>query len=211
MTGQPTNKAKENPSTTGVEAPVAESKRTDTPQSAVPERLQPSTSASAGGSPPSAPVRKSAGKKLTHKIVGVTGDLSSSPKFLLGMLFLYFAMWLALFLALHIQLFEFENAGFIAYEIATGADPFNFKDLGKHPLIWTLISILHVMSWLVLPVVIAVVIDATYRIYEERRLRAEKKVKRRIRQIGREHLGLSGDALEEFVEEEYDSMEEEEE
>lgn len=154
-----------------------------------------------------------------RSIVGMLGDFFSSIRKLLIALAIYVALWIGLFAALYWELSNFREAGFIAYIIATGGDPYNFKDLGeKYPFIWAYISIMHVASWLIVPVLIAAVIDATYRQYEAARRREERKMQRLMQKHVRDLVSKYKEAqgnitqadLDIIVDQAYDKFEEEE-
>jgi hypothetical protein len=161
-------------------------------------------------SPSSLAVSEAASSDLSGKLFGWLGRSASSKKFLLTTLLVFVALWLMLFVSLYVQLFDFEKAGFIAYVVATGGDPFNFRDLSEQRFIWIVITILHVFSWLIVPVLIATIIDAAYRVYEERGLRARRIVRKQLLEIGMEYAGLSGEELNKFVEEQYNKFIDEE-
>ena len=92
-----------------------------------------------------------------------------------------------------------------AYTVATGGDPYPFTgDVnpsagGFRWLVWQWLRLLHIFSWLLVPVLIASTIDAAYKVNERKRRLAEGRSRRRLRKLG-ERAGLSGEALEEFVE-----------
>ena len=129
------------------------------------------------------------------------GRLFSNPEALLYALLIYVALTAGLFLAMLWNLWPNVNdASFAAYEIATGGDPFNFKkDWGKDRLIWTWILVLHVVSWLIVPVLIATAIDAAYRIFEQTS-RAEKTLREIIGGTARNELNLSDEEAKKFME-----------
>jgi len=84
-----------------------------------------------------------------------------------------------------------EGPSFIAYAIATGGDPFNFSELAQpHPLLWVWILIVHVLSWLIVPVLAATAIDAAYRKWEERREELEVELQSEMCGVIERQLGL---------------------
>ncbi|HVF57451.1 MAG TPA: hypothetical protein VM934_14955 [Pyrinomonadaceae bacterium] len=138
-------------------------------------------------------------ERLAHPV----GRFFSNLGWLVKTLAIYLCLTFATFLALLVKFWpNCQKPGFIAYEIATGGDPFNFQsDFSREdwPL-WTWLLILHVLAWLIVPILIGTAADAAYRVFEDRRSRAERKLRRIIRKKAAEKLKLTGDALEEFIE-----------
>jgi hypothetical protein len=89
----------------------------------------------------------------------------------------------------------------IAYDVATGGNPLAYTGEVKpsFPGLWIWISVFHVLAWVAIPVLVATTVDATYRLYEQARIRAERRLRRRIRNHGRKKYGLSGIELDDFV------------
>lgn len=140
-----------------------------------------------------------------------TGQFLADFSYLLSTLLVYVILVVGTYLVLLWKLWpDQEKALFIAYEAATGADPFNFaSDLKRFFWLWVWIMVFHVISWLAVPVLAATAVDAACRIFEEKRSRGERSLRRRIRLMGEEHLGLSGKKLDEFEDQEYEKMKEE--
>jgi len=99
------------------------------------------------------------------------------------------------------------GASFIAYEIATGGDPFNFKELAApHPILWVWILILHAVSWLMVPVLAATAVDAAYRRWEQRMDELDMEVQDEMTGILQRHVGIDGDQAEEIAQELWKKM-----
>ena len=92
------------------------------------------------------------------------------------------------------------SARFIAYEISTGGDPFNFSaDLAKHVWLWRWILLFHVLSWLVVPVLAATAVDATYRLLEQRRLELDRRLMSNMINVVVQELGVEEEQAERLV------------
>jgi hypothetical protein len=148
---------------------------------------------------------------LGKRVVRGVGRFFSNPQYLIISLLAYLGLCLFLYILVLCKLpLDYDTAGFVTFDIATGGDPHNFTEkLTTSSLIWTYALGIHFLSWLIMPVLIAMVVDAAYKFFEESKIKAEKKVEKRIRQIGRDRLDLSGEALDEFVDEQLDKMRQE--
>lgn len=137
-------------------------------------------------------------ERFTHKFGRFFSSLNSLILALAGYLFIS----LITYVSLLAQFWpSYSKAGFITYEIATGGDPFNFQaELAGHHLLWHWLLSVHVGAWLIVPILIGTAVDAAFRQYEERQAEREKRLRKIIRKEARERLKLSGDTLEEFVE-----------
>jgi hypothetical protein len=148
---------------------------------------------------------------LSRRAIRGVGRFFSNPQYLLVSLLAYLGLCLLLYILVLSKLpLDYDKAAFVTFDIATGGDPYNFTaDLISNKLIWTWALVIHLLSWLIMPVLIAMVVDAAYNFFEEGKIKAERKVQKRIRQIGRDNLKLSGDNLEEFVDEQIELMRQE--
>lgn len=85
---------------------------------------------------------------------------------------------------------------FIAYELATGSDPLNFaSSLQNHRLIWCWVLIFHVLSWLIVPVLVATTISAALHVWEERRLELDQLLVSRMAEV----IRAQGEVTDEVV------------
>ncbi|HKP86149.1 MAG TPA: hypothetical protein VJZ26_08635 [Blastocatellia bacterium] len=125
-------------------------------------------------------------EKMMSKGIGVTlGRFLSDFRFVLLTLLVHviLAMLTWLLLAINIPP-EKASAGFLAYEIATGGDPFNFKECFQaHYFLWTWVLVFHVASWLIVPVLAATAVDAAHRIWEERQLSLDKYLRTQVKEL----------------------------
>lgn len=130
------------------------------------------------------------------------GRFLSNLKYLVAALIVYVALSLATFAWLALQSSTRAKAGVIAFDVATGSSPLLYESYVRpfSSVLWLWLSAFHVVSWLLVPIVVATTIDATYRLYENRRLRAEKRLRRRIRKFGSRRFGYVGVELEDFTE-----------
>lgn len=118
--------------------------------------------------------------------------------------FTYVAITLGVYIFLSIVTFivlfwvfspEYGKGFLIAYGVTTGGDPLGFADeLDGHKLVWAWLLILHLLSWLVVPVLAATAVDAAYRVVEQRRTRATKELNNQIGEVGKE-IGLSDEDI----------------
>lgn len=133
------------------------------------------------------------GGKLIDKLGLKLGRFFSNFRAILWVLGLYVVMSVVTFLALACKLYpNYSKAAFIAFEIATGGDPFNFSgDLNKFTYLWLWVLFLHLISWLLVPVLTATAIDAAYRIWEERRIKLERIIMSRMDKVLDQVSGLS--------------------
>jgi hypothetical protein len=99
-------------------------------------------------------------------------------------------------------------AATIAYDLSTGGSPLQYSSEIRpaFPALWFWLSLFHIVSWLIVPVLAATTIDVAYRIYEQKRLRAEKRLRRRFRNFGITR-GLKGNELDDFVEQALENIE----
>lgn len=126
-----------------------------------------------------------------NKAGSVTGRFLSSFSYVLTTLFVYFVACFITYLALRIGFGPDQGAAFIAYEMATGGDPYNFKELAPaHPVLWVWMLVLHLLSWLIVPVLAATAVDAAYRKWEERRQELDLELRDEIGKLLKAHVGL---------------------
>lgn len=92
-------------------------------------------------------------------------------------------------------------ASMISYEVSTGGSPLPFiRDIEKpFPYLWAWLLFFRVISWLIVPVLIATAVDAAYRILETRRAKALRRMRRRFRRECEREGVTDPDALEKCV------------
>ncbi len=138
------------------------------------------------------------------------GRFFSSLGHLLGTLAIYAVLAVVTFLLLYFKLRpDYQMAGFIAYEIATGGDPFNFKDVvgvGDDRLVWTWLLIFHLAAWVIVPVLIGTAADAAFRAYEKQQARAERRLRRIIKKEARKRFQLTDDEADDFADKTLDGF-----
>ena len=98
-----------------------------------------------------------------------------------------------------------KKASAIAYTVSTGGDPIPITELHQFRLLYAWVLVFRVGTWLVVPVLAAAAIDASYRAFEERRRTAEVRLKERLRTVG-QGAQLSGQSLEDFVQAAFDEL-----
>lgn len=157
--------------------------------------------------PTPSPARKPSFSQL-ERIGRSVGRFFSNLSYLLTALAAYCTLSFITFLFLLWKLWpNYQKAGFIAYEVATGGDPFNFTSaVGQYRFVWTWLLGLHVIAWLAVPILIGTAIDAAYRVYEARRQRTERILQKIIRKKAAEKLKLSDAELDDFVEQTMESF-----
>ncbi|SRR6266851_403270 len=129
--------------------------------------------------------------KYTDKVVNAGGKLLSSFSYVLTALVIYVILCLVTYIVLRITLGSDGGASFITFEIATGGDAFNFKELAvSHPIVWVWILVVHVASWLMVPVLAATAIDAAIRKWDERRLALEMELRGEMNRVLGAYAGL---------------------
>jgi hypothetical protein len=112
------------------------------------------------------------------------GRFFSKFRSIILVLFLYLIISLITFFALACSLYpDYRKAAFTAFEVATGGDPYNFSELNKFTYLWLWILSLHIISWLLVPVLMATAIDAAYRIWEERRVMLERDIMSKMDEV----------------------------
>jgi hypothetical protein len=152
---------------------------------------------------PSLPLRR---QNLNRWLGRYLGNL----KLLAITLGVYFLLACATYVWLALQMGAFGNkAAVIAYDVATGASPAPYVGDVKpfSTVLWIWLAILHVFSWILVPIVIATAIDAMYRAHEQRRARAEKRLRKWVRKFGSSRYGYKGAELEDFTEQTLETIE----
>ena len=106
------------------------------------------------------------------------GRFLSNLQYVLSTLVVYVALGFLTFFLLAIQSdINKTKAGFIAYEMSTGGDPYNFlAEVQHHSLLWSWLLVFHVISWLIVPILAATAVDGAFRSWEQKRLRLESKL-----------------------------------
>lgn len=100
------------------------------------------------------------------------------------LLFLYLVGCLATYFILRCQLPSNQSPALVTYLVATGGDPAPFLlILTDNPVGYYWIGFLHILSWLIVPAVIASLIDASYRLHEQHMLKAERTLRNGLKEI----------------------------
>jgi hypothetical protein len=134
----------------------------------------------------------SLGEKLGHFLSNFT--------YVLITLLSHIGLTISTYVLLSYELPSEKSARFIAYEIATGGDPYNFVgDMQSHYWTWRWILLFHIISWLMVPVIAATAVDAAFRIYEHRRAELSATLSDRMAEIIVRHLGWSPEDAEKFA------------
>ena len=124
-----------------------------------------------------------------------TGRFLSNFGYVLTTLVIYLFFCLVTYAVLRIGLGADAGPSLITYIIATGGDPYNFKELSTtRPVIWGFIIVLHIFSWLIVPVLAATAVDAAYRKWEDRVRELDTELTDEVRRLLEQHAGLSPDA-----------------
>jgi len=89
----------------------------------------------------------------------------------------YFALGLVYYLSLPLILgnLRYRDAAFQTVGLMTGSDPFTFsKDIETNVFVWLLAWLIHLLSWLLIPALIALVVtDARDEIQKTQRLNSD--------------------------------------
>jgi hypothetical protein len=138
---------------------------------------------------------------MSRNILGEKlGRFLSNFTYVLLTLFVHIGLTILTYILLSYALPAEKSAGFIAYEIATGGDPYNFVgDIQSHYWTWRWILLFHVISWLIVPVIAATAVDAAFRIYEQRKAELSATLSDRMEDIMIRHLGLSPEDAEKLA------------
>lgn len=119
----------------------------------------------------------------------VTGRFLSSFTYVLTTLLVYAIICLLTYVFVRLTLGPNEGASFVTFEIATGGDPFNFKELAvSHPILWIWLLLVHSMSWLIVPVLAATAVDAAFRQWEDRKSALEVELGDEMSRVLERHV-----------------------
>ncbi|HJR06896.1 MAG TPA: hypothetical protein VJ842_06550 [Pyrinomonadaceae bacterium] len=140
-------------------------------------------------------------KNLIISASAKSGKYLSNITYVLSTLLIYIAFSILTYIWLVIQLSPQRNkAAFIAYEMATGSDPYNFAiDLQGFFLLWNWILVFHIISWLIVPILAATAVEATFRVYEQRKQDLNEKLLTSMERIIGEYGGISQEEAERFA------------
>ena len=95
-----------------------------------------------------------------------------------------------------------QSAFLISYIISTGGDPAPYMSTFEtHFFTYYWIVVFHIISWLFIPVVIALVADSTYRLFEKRKSLSKVILNNKMRKILSEETGMSEKEILEKIEE----------
>jgi hypothetical protein len=89
---------------------------------------------------------------------------------------------------------SWNKASWIAYEIATGGDPFNFyNELQPYWLLWIWMLSFHVLSWLLIPILVGTAVNVSIQSWEQRRARLREKLVERVAAVLAEKGGVAAE------------------
>lgn len=144
---------------------------------------------------------------LIEKVGDKTARFLSDFGSVMTTLFLYLLVCLITYICLAVSFGSARGEAWrIAFDVSTGGEPYNHDDALKHfPTLWMWLHVVHVLSWLIVPVLAATAIDAAYRIPERKKGKAERRILRGIRKRGRAE-GLTGSELDSYVAERFDEL-----
>lgn len=116
--------------------------------------------------------------EFINRIGRKTGRYLSNFTYVLSTLVFYLFLTLLTYVLLAFKLSpEYGKAAFLAYEIATGSDPYNFSaDLRQPTWLWIWILVFHVISWLIVPVLAGTAVNAAFHSWEQRKLALNKEL-----------------------------------
>lgn len=144
--------------------------------------------------------------KYADKAGTAGGRFLSSFNYVLTALLIYLILCLVTYMVLRIALGPNAGASFVTFEIATGADPFNFKELAiSNPVVWVWILVVHMASWLMVPVLAATAVDAAHRKWEERRQALDTELREEMCRILNAYAGLPKDEADRIAQQFLDS------
>jgi hypothetical protein len=148
----------------------------------------------------------------THRVslLEQIGRLLSFSRFLVRFLFVYLAVSIAnVFLIAWVTGATYSESSWIAYEIATGGDPFNFyNQLRPYWFLWIWILIFHVVSWLLVPILVGLSVTSITASWAERRAQLKKQLQTLLSELYTTHAGMSPSEAEKLAIEMLSSMEE---
>lgn len=142
------------------------------------------------------------GLAVLEEVGSRAGYILSKFSYVVGILSVYVLLSLLTCIWLTVELGTFKGlASIISYEVATGGSPAPFiRDIEpRFPFLWAWLLVLHAISWLLVPMLIASAVDATYRILEKQRVESYSKLREYLREEC-ESDGVTGDeALEKCI------------
>src|ERR1041384_2860910 len=117
-----------------------------------------------------------------------SGIFLTDPKALLQLILIYIVLIMGTSIALLINLPADDpaTAFFIAYGVATGSDPLDYREtvLQEHHILLSWLLFIHLLSWLWIPLIAATAVDAVNRINEERKGKAQRALKHMLKERG---------------------------
>ncbi|MEK6322987.1 MAG: hypothetical protein AABN33_15040 [Acidobacteriota bacterium] len=120
---------------------------------------------------------------ITKRLGMTFGRFFESFTALLLALFFYLVLTFSTYVVLAWNLPDNGRAAFITYEVATGSDPKDFRDDVKQFPLWLWILAMHVVSWLIVPVLAATAVDAAYRVWEGRKAELERSERKKYGEL----------------------------
>jgi len=125
---------------------------------------------------------------LANKVASFLSNLNS----LLFALLTYVLIVLFTYLLLKVRIGSGHDEAFIVYQIGTGGDPFNFADdFANNLWLWRWLLVLHVLSWLIVPVLAATAVDVVFSIREKKKFELEDRIENSMVQALMTHTTLS--------------------
>jgi hypothetical protein len=135
-----------------------------------------------------------------HTIAYRLARLLSSLNALLTLLTIYLSLIIITYLLIKFSLGPGSAAEFITYETATGGDPFNFgQQFINHPLLWHWLLFIHIISWLIVPVLTATAVDIVFHVWERKRIQLDQQIENNMIQALIINTRLSPEEAEGFV------------
>jgi hypothetical protein len=149
--------------------------------------------------------------KSTAKVGAKLGGFLSNLTYVMSTLLIYLVISILTCIWLLFQLApQYSKAAFIAYEMATGGDPYNFaSELQQYFILWIWVLIFHVISWLIVPVLAATAVDAAFRTYDMRRQELDENLLARMEDIIIKYGGIPAETAEKLAIEAQEKLERE--
>lgn len=138
-------------------------------------------------------------KRSLNNLGANLGKILGDLPILVTTIFLYIILSFATYLILRCQIGNYpenQSAFLISYIVATGGDPSPYlQTLELYSFSYYWILVFHVISWLIVPVIVALAADATCRLFEKRKNLAEILLKKKMKNILSKETPLSEDEI----------------
>lgn len=130
--------------------------------------------------------------KTTTALANSVASFLSNLNSLLLTLLAYVLTVLFTYLLLKVRIGSGHHEAFIVYQIATGGDPYNFAStFANNVWVWRWLLVLHIFSWLIVPVLAATAVDVVFSIREKKRFALEDQIENAMIQALMTHTTLS--------------------